>query len=561
MLITPHILNIEENLKIKIRKIYIFLMFSLSMRYRFRLLFFLLAISYLTFAQGVISEGGNMTLIDLSISQPTQYWGGIVGVLNGSPILDLNNFVSIQNVSNASIFYNEPNGSYAAFYNVSMIITRLPFKPNISEIFSPDPSDFNETGMFSNFSAFSGMTNYSIYSDSPYNTFAPFLNTTCYIYQIPFNCSYIILKNNTIMGVLKFDNGTHEEPLFVNVIENLLGYNGSYFHFEYIVPILEKYYFYIYGQKECNITVWIDDVQTTTFPQTGVPYKVVAQARDENGNILENVTMYAVESNGRNIFYPIIEAANKFFGKGSTKTNASGMATFVLTPSRYNIPDNYNYEAYLEVSDGSFYCRKNLSIANYASLTPIYRTSLVNNDYASQVKSSTQNMNSLAKTASIWVTNKKIREKNITVYTNGTVEHNPSVLLKAGAPNLINITVKDNTTGDVVNATLDFSENNGLIIFVPLQPDKELYTNEKTSYSNQTIVLIPTEYNNNANITLLIYYNDSAIANIVFNVDSTLEPPVAAESDMNDTLYGALSSSLQNINMVLANIGKSLSTV
>jgi len=537
-------------------------MFSVSMRYGFRLLFFLIAIAcYSAFAQGVPSEGGNVTLINLSVYQPTQYWGGIVGILNGSPIIDLNTYVSMQNVSNASIFYNEPNGSYAVFYNISMVLTRLPFKPNVSQIFSPTQDDFNETGMFSNFSVFSGMTNYSAYPDSPYNTFAPFLTTTCYIYQTAFPCYYIILKNNTIMGILKFSNGTHEEPLFVNVIQNLQGYNGSYFHFEYLVPALEKYYFYIYGQKECNITVWIDDVQTTTFPQTGVPYKVVAQARDENGNTIENVTMYAVESNGRNIFYPIIEAANKFFGKRSAKTNASGMATFVLTPTRYNIPDSYNYEAYIEVSDGSFYCRKNLSIANYASLTPIYRTSLVNNDYASQVKSSTQNMNSLAKIASIWVTNKKIREKNITVYTNGTVEHDPSVLLKSGAPNLINITVKDNTTGDVVNATLDFSENDGLIIFVPLQPDKDLYTNEKIFYSNQTIVLIPTKYNNNANITLLIYYNDSAIANIVFDVDPMPEPPAATESAMDDSLYGVLSSSLQNINAVLANIGKSLSTV
>lgn len=521
----------------------------------------LLLLIYFSFAQNnYTTEGGNVTEINLNATQNSTHWAGIVGHLNGSPV-DLSSYVSKQNTPNSSVFYNQPNGSYASFFNTTMIVTRLPFKPDQSQIYSPSMSDFNETGFFSTFATFAGMSNYSLYAESPYNTFLPFLNTTCYIYETAMPCYYIVLKNNTPMGILKFDNGTSQEPLFVNTIGSLLGYNGSYFDFEYLVPVLETYYFYIYAEKECNITVWIDDAQTATFPNTGVPYKVVAQVRDKTGGIVQNITLRAVEENGRNIFYPVIEMARKFFGIGMAKTNGTGMATFVLTPTRYNIPDAYGYAIYLEVDDAGFYCRRNLSIANYGGLVPTYRTALVNDNYASQVKASTQNMGALANTASKWIMAKKIREKNITVYTNGTVEHNLSVLLKAGAPNIINITVNDSGSGNIVNATLDFSENNGLIIFAPLQPDKEAYTNKKTFYSNETIIIIPTRYNNNANITVLVSYSGSPVATLVLDVNSTLGEPAASEKDMSDDIYAILAPSLQNINSVLANIGKSLSTV
>ncbi len=520
----------------------------------------LLLLTACLFAQNnITTEGGNVTEVLLNMSQDSIHWAGIVGNLNGSAVGDLNLPVSSQNVPNSSVFYNQPNGSYASFFNTTMIVTRLPFKPDPSQIYSPSISDFNETGMFSTFATFALMGNYSRYTESPYNTFLPFLNTTCYIYETALPCYYIILKNNTRMGILKFDNGTAEEPLFVNTIESLLGYNGSYFDFEYLVPVLETYRFYIYAEKECNITVWIDDVQTATFPNTGVPYKVVAQVRNINGSVMQNARIMAVEANGRNIFYPVLDAARKFFGSGYATTNSSGMATFVLTPTRYNIPDAYGYEVYFEVDDAGFYCRRNLSIASYGALNPTYRTSLVNSNYASQVKASTQNMGALARVASRWVAAQKIREKNITVHTNGTVEHNSSLLLKAGAPNLLNITVND--SGSIVNATLDFSENEGLIIFVPLQPDKDAYTNEKTFYSNETIIIIPTKYNNNANITVSVSYGGSEVATLVLDVDPNPEEPASGEKDMGADIYAVLASSLQNINAVLANIGKSLSTV
>ncbi len=519
----------------------------------------LILITSIAFAQGnATTTGGNITGVDLNVSQPTLKWAAIVGWLNGSAA-DIDFPVSLQNVTNASIFTNLPNGSYATYFNASMVVTRLPYKPDTAAISTPVSSDFNESGLFANFTAFTGL-NYSEFSDNPFDTFCnPCTYMTCYLGPASFLCPYVVLEPTIRMGILKFFNGTAFEPLFVGSIVNQAGFNGTFFDFEYLVPAFEYYYFYIFKGEECSITVWIDGVQTTTFPNTGVPYYVRAQVLDSGASPLTNVSLRAVEGNGRNIFYPIIELGKKLLGWGEMTTDSAGMVHFALSPTRYNIPDGYGYEAYLEVDEAGYYCRQNLSIADYGSLAPTYRTSLVNDSYSSQVKASVQNMNSLASTASKWIQLRKMRVANVTVYTNGTYTALPT--LKAGAPNMLNITAIDHNTLNVVNATSETAESEGFVIFVPGQPDKDLYNNTAIYYTNETPVVIPTRYNNPAVLAVDIYYNSSPVATLVFTVDSTLELPAASEADMDDATYSLISSALQNINSVLINIGKSLSTV
>ncbi|MEM2908555.1 MAG: hypothetical protein QW171_00140 [Candidatus Bilamarchaeaceae archaeon] len=509
-------------------------------------------------AQGVTTEGGNITNAAINCSQLTRFWAGIVGWLNNSPA-DIDYPVSNQSTPNITIYTNRPNGSYAEFFNTSMILTRLPFKPATSNIFTPIQSDFDENGMFQNFTVFFGVP-YNSTPEDPLDTFCnPCNYMTCYILNVSLPCPYIVLNPNTRMAVLKFFNGTVVEPLFVGLVESKPGYNGSFFDFEYIVPALENYYFYLYKREACNISVWIDDTQTTVFPKTGVPYKVEVLVRDNSSAPISNITVRAEEENGRNILYPVIQLGKKFFGYGEMRTNSSGRAIFALAPTRYNIPDAYDYKAYIEAEGQGYYCRQNLSIASYSALTPTYRSSLVNPTYGSQVKASTQNMNSLASTATKWTAARKIHLANVDVYTNGS--HSQLPILRAGAPNMLNITVYDNDTLEKINATAYVLEENGHITFVPAQPNKERYENTKSFYTNETVVVIPTRYNNNATFDVTINDNGAIIAVLNFAVNSTLEEPAADEADMDDATYSLISSALQNINSVLINIGKSLSTI
>ena len=503
------------------------------------------------------TQGGNITAGNLSLNASTTVWAGIVGWLNGS-LADTYSHVSTQPVNDSRIYVNEPNGSYVDYFNYSMVVTRLPFMPNVTEFTTPTAADFADGGMFENFTVFAPV-NSSLLIDGPGRTFCnPTCSYTNYMfYGTPYSSAYIVLQQNTLMGVLKYSNGTHEEPLFVGSIENLIGYNGTFFDFEYMVPTFEDYYFYIYAEEECNITVWIDSVETTVFPSTGVPYAVQFRVTDNSSMPVDNATVRVVENNGRNLVYPLLEPSKDFKGTADMLSNTTGEAVFALSPTRYNIPDSYDYEVYVEAFKPPYYCRTDMSIASYGALIPTYRTSLVNDLYGSEVKSSVQSLNSLSSTASKWVSAQKMRVITMDVSTNGSYTAVPT--LKAGAPNMLNITAWDGTS--VINATMDSRDGNGLIIYVPLQPDKELYNNTAMFYTNETPLVIPTRYNNDANFTIVFWYNNTPFATVVFPIDSVLEPPTGAEADMDSTTYALIASALQNINSVLVNIGKSISTV
>jgi hypothetical protein len=506
------------------------------------------------------TEGGNISAANVSSVEDTHYWSAIVGNLNSSPV-HINTYISVQDTPNRTVFENSPNGSYIRFYNATLLLTRLNQKPELESIYSPSPSDFNSSGMFSTFGVFS-LSNYTLNLENPYVTFKGATDLmVCYIYDLPFVCPYVTLAPDIKMGVLLYNNGTIIEPLFIESIISQTGYNGSLFDFEYMVPALERYYFYIMKPQICNMTVYIDGVQTTTFPKTGVPYDVEVLVRDNTTlEPLPDVRVDSVEENGRNLLYPLIDLGRRALGEGYTQTDSGGIATFALSPTRYNIPDAYNYIGYIMVNHDGFICRQNLTIANYGSLSPTYRSSLVDGNYASQVKSSTQNTNALASTASRWVSQGKMRVINVVAYTNGT--YDPLPTLKAGAPNLMNITVYNSTDMSVVTVNASVLEKNGQIIFVPQQPPaNKTYENAESFDTDQTAVLIPTRYNNQANLTIMYGNGVIPFGVLSFPVDTVLENPAAGDADMDPALQSEMSSALQNINSILANIVKSLSTV
>ncbi len=503
------------------------------------------------FAGSSITEGGNVTDINLTGNGSTKYWAGIVGDMDIFAPSNPNYFISYEEVGNVSIYENYPNGTY---YNISMVVTRLGEKPPVSGISSPTFADISTGGMFSNFTAFNGL-DFTTFVDSPFYTFLMSMTMNCTVGSNTYLCPYVTLIPGVRMGLLKYSNGTHEEPIFITVIENQLGYNGSYFDFEYMVPKNESYYFYVYPE-DCNITIWIDGAQTTIFPKTGVPYDVRMRVVYPDGTPVDGATFRAVEENGRSILSPNLYQGRIFQGSGYMIGNSAGEAIYALTPTRYNVPDSYGYISYVEVTSPA-YCRTNFSIAQYNALTPTYRTSLVNAQYGSQVKSSVQNMNSLASTASKWIYARKMRNASVTVTTAGAVGAMPT--LKAGAPNYMNISVTH--LGSPVTANLTVGEKDGHVMFVPAQPDKYMYNSTGPFLSNETFILIPTNYNNDANLTIFVEYGGSVVATLHYTVDHVLEDPAPSEMDMDDYTNALIGSAVQNINLVLSNVGKSISTV
>jgi hypothetical protein len=222
-----------------------------------------LVFTHLSLAQGA-TEGGNVTEINLTLNATTEYWAGIVGWMRNNtanPALP----ISYEEVDGVDIYTNLPNGTY---YNISLVVTRLPDKPVASGISSPSLADFATGGMFSDFTAFTDL-DFTTFVDSPLFTFGAASLMNCTVGGATYPCPYITLLPDTRMGVLKFSNATSNEPLFITVIENKPGYNGSYFDFELVVPRSESYYFYVYVPPEVRII----SPAPTTYPTGTIPFR------------------------------------------------------------------------------------------------------------------------------------------------------------------------------------------------------------------------------------------------------------------------------------------------
>jgi len=521
---------------------------SLTMKRHFLIMVLLFPV---IFSESVTTEGGNVTQVDLNVTEsPTSRWAGIVGWMNHSAVPNPDLSIYDINIQNSGIYTAWPEGSY---YNMPLIVTRLTEKPGLTYLQTPVPGDFQAYGMFWNFTVFNGW-DFSLIGDSPNATLCnPCVYTTCEIQAVSLPCVYINLSQDFQMKVLKFSNGTVVEPIFICNISNGTGYNGSVFEFEYLVPSKEVYSFYIYPE-ECNITVYIDGVQTTVFPSTANVYDLRAVVRYKNLSVAQNATVYIVEENGRNILLPILITGKKYEEVSAMKTNSTGEVRYAVAPTRYNIPDSYNYKIYILSVDP--YCTKNLTIADYSSITTRYRSSLINSDYSSQVKSSVQNMNALASTATKWVAQQKTKAHYLNATTSGYAN---TSTLKVGAPNKINITLYDG--GNVVEGELKINDEDGYIVIAPLQPEKIFYSNNATFSTSEEFTIIPTRYNNNANFTIKVFYNYVNVANVTFTYDELLEEPQPSDPDMDPATHSAFSTGMQNINIVLLNIGRSISTV
>lgn len=201
----------------------------------------------------ITTEGGNVTAMNISQPVQTAYWAGIAGWMDNSTSPDLNYPVYVHFTNNASISPGYPNGSVS---NYSMLVTRLPSKPPLPSLSSPIASDFNSSGMFSNFSLFLG-EDFTAFLDSPLNTFAnPYASLPCRVGDTTFSCAYIYLEQDSFLGILKYTNGTHTEPVFLAYLNPTQGYNGSTFDFQYILPVNETYFFYIYPEQPINVAIF-----------------------------------------------------------------------------------------------------------------------------------------------------------------------------------------------------------------------------------------------------------------------------------------------------------------
>lgn len=214
------------------------------------------------------AEGGNISAANLTITNDSILWGAIVGNLNGTSVTDPAAAISFQEVASSKVYQNSPNGSYAVLANSSLVLTRLPYRPDPADLVTPTAADFLPGGMFSNFTAFASL-NYSSTPENPYDTVYPFPVAVCPVGGRAIPCPYITTNPDKRMGILKYVNGSTIEPVFVEFIREGTGYNGSDFQFQFMVPDSEGYYFYAYPNAPPQVRIITP--QNRVYPTGSIP--------------------------------------------------------------------------------------------------------------------------------------------------------------------------------------------------------------------------------------------------------------------------------------------------
>ncbi|MBN2122417.1 hypothetical protein JW721_05195 [Candidatus Micrarchaeota archaeon] len=292
-------------------------------------LFALLFLSAAYCTVSIATEGGNVSCVNLSQPTPTQYWAGIAGWMNTSVSPDLAYPVLIHFPFNSSIYTVYPNGSVS---NYTMIASLLSSKPDIPSLSSPAASDFNSTGMFSNFSLFLG-TDFTTFLDSPYNTFAnPFATLPCTVGNTTFSCAYVFLAQNSFLGVLKYSDATHSEPVFLSSIDPRAGYNGSMFDVQFMLPANETYFFYIYEEEA--ITAILYSPTSTTYSDSTILVNYSASpdsALDSCWYSLDGAN-YSLSNCTGNFNLTLADGTYTltFYANSTTGRTASDSATFTI---------------------------------------------------------------------------------------------------------------------------------------------------------------------------------------------------------------------------------------
>jgi len=295
--------------------------------------------------------------------------------------------------------------------------------------------------------------------------------------------------------------------------------------------------------QDYNLTLYVDGILSSTFDQTALPYTVTVNVEQE-GVVVENAQVIIFEQQGNNIFIPLRQSGIISQAETIGTTDAEGNVTFIIAPTHYPVISDYAIVAGV-LSDDEIISNTTFGITNNGSIS-FQKKPLTPSNLADNAKVAVNAMNSIINSLFIWANDEK--EANlfdITVYTNGTVES--SATLQTGAPNVLNITLK-NDTNDKISGRLKAEESSGYLLFNPTYNPPGIGNKNHThsySYVNTSLefIVTPTEYGAvDSNFNVTVYYeNLTKITNFNLSIDPNLEPRNGQSYD-NDALKVIINS-------------------
>ena len=291
----------------------------------------------IAYAQNISVKAGYITKANLYSEISTWRWGGIIGYVtpgtlpeSPDPFLQHSITAGVIDMINVSASNLKDGKHYFAAlpYDTALTI-------NVSKMRNITENDLEEFGIFNatNFPIFH--PNYYQNSDNPKTTFCCY-NETILISGKPFTAFRIVLKNNVRYYLLKYQfNDSYALPLFLVNISDYTCYDSSTCQFEFMLPADKTYQLYVLSKEPAyDIKVFVDGVETTDIPNTGLPYNITTVVYDIYTQIpVPNKTIVVFEDNGNNIFSPLPIISTTSRVMAYTESDSKGRVQFIISPT------------------------------------------------------------------------------------------------------------------------------------------------------------------------------------------------------------------------------------
>lgn len=507
-------------------------------------------------SQSISLEAGHSYYVELTGSMGTLNWGGLEIISNSIPATESRFPITTPTTITSSAILRPalPGSNFVDGHHYYAMM--FPNEFNGNNVLDVEAADFLPDGLFSqaNFPIF--YPNYLSLADNPDATFADW--DTIFLLGQNFTSKKVILANNIEMHVLKYEEspGVYS-PLFLVKLEPATCFTGINCLSEFMLPVSNKDYntFILSDLPQYTYRVWIDGVETTYFPQTGLPHELTFEVSDVfTGSLASGVKVFVGEENGQNLFIPyrLSGYITEAFSVGNT--DVAGMEKFIVTPTKYGEIDDYkiHYGVFFGQSVTS---PRDLNITSSDTLVQ-EKKSFTQPGLENNLKVAVNAMNSLSdylyrwadsNTALMWGVNYDLSGSSFTTYDDGA----PGVItLKTGAVNVINV----NVLSGGVPQTGYFArvkEADGYLIMNPYTGSAPL-TQKVRSHIQRVptpaqLIITPTTYNDVAStITIEILDSNQAVVDTIqLSIDSELGNPTG--SFFTNNLLKTISVSMKQI--------------
>lgn len=500
-------------------------------------------------------SAGHSYYAEIDTKSDTSSWSGIVVQQNaieaeassepfltmalGEPITMILDFPGY-NLDDGTFFYAASTSSRLSIFDVE----------SISE------SDLSSSGIFreSEFPVFH--PNYDTVFDNPRNTYC--CDTAIVtLGGVNFTAFKTVTNYNVPIFLLKYINSYGQSaPLFLVKMNDSTCFNSQSCAAQFMVPAQKTYNFFIVGEKPSyNITTYVDGYRTNNIYQTAQTYNLTAEVKNVySGEIARNIDVLVGEDNGQNIFIPY--KLEGFIAKTYSigRTDNDGKITFLAAPTVY--PSSTDYRLYIGVLyEGDLLTTHEMNIINKDQLIrdskPIPHTALYDNAKTA-VNAMNQISYQLFKWANVLVKAQKLvltydyGMSSFTVYDQSTGMTNDTIMLKTGAPNVINAQIK--YLGSLKSGFVNVEEAGGYMLMNPAS--NPIPTGDRTHLQYQRIetgeefIITPTSLGFvQPNITFTFYDSyGNTLYSTQAQINSSLNPSggVTYNNDLLKTLSNAL---------------------